>query len=655
MGAIQFGGLASGLDTSSLIDGLMQVDALRLEPIAEQSKQIDTQLTAVGRLQSYLDTFSKSIKDLSSASSLYLSSVSSNKEDIVKAKASGSADLGQGSISIEVKSLAVNEKTQSKTYESSDEALGLEGSFSINGENVSIEATDDLKDIRDKINSTDGIGAVASILKVSEGDYRLTITNDDGGIEGATFEDGDGVLNDLGIIGEKTPLGATSVGYTKKSSEIGTEGKFEINGVEVTIDATDTLKSVKDKLNAIDGVSASITQENGEYKLKLSGATDYKDKDGVLKDMGFASTSSSTSKNILQAGVNAKIVIDGSIEIERNTNKIDDVIDGLELDLQSAEEGTQVNIDFARDYSSVKDKVQEFVNSYNVVVNYIGDQTKYDEETKTTGDLGNSNLARRVISDLRSIINVDHSDYLPAEYSTLGNIGITTDQRTGVLNVDSDKLMEAMEGNFDAFVKMFSDTQTTSVTGLNIGASTNDTKNGKYYADPVENKFYDITEAKEAVDALPSNLGADNVGDKYFLTTEKNMYTWNGSSWGNKTNITSAEVEFSNGINTVKDGNGKGLGFDGTTAGLITFTKGYAGLFESLIENSMLDSENGYFKSEKDKLNNTKNGYEDQYDRMEARLEATREMLVKQFAQVEQMISQMQSSSSGLSSLVNVQ
>jgi len=652
MGSIQFSGLSSGLDTSSIIDSLVKVDSERLKPIAESADKLTKELSAEGRLKSYLSAFDGATKDISQVSSFYLSTVSSNNDSILTATSTGKADLGQGSIDVEVKHLAVNEKTQSNSYADKKSDLTINGDFSINGKNVSIVGSDSLEEIRDKINGTDNVGVVASILQVSDGDYRLTLSNDDGGTEGAVLGDGNGALQSLGITTNAQSIDSTSIGYDSETTDLNIAGDFTINGEVVTVTASDSLQDISDKLGAVSGVTSGISNVDGKYQIDLSGVSTLDDDSkNVLGRMGLTTM----SKNILQSGDDAEIVVDGSITVKRQSNSIDDVIQGLNINLNKAEVGTTVTIGFARDYDAIADKVQGFINSYNTVVNYIGDQSKYDADTNVAGDLANSRVAKRTISDLRNIINTDHSAYLPDGYGTLANIGITTDKTKGILNTDSTKLKDAMKSNFDAFVKMFADAKSTSISDLNIGTSTEDTKSGKYYSDPLNHTFYDITEAKDSTDALPGTLDSSNSGDKYFLTTDKKMYTWDGSAWDGGVAVTSANVEFLNGINTVKDGNGKGIGFDGSTSGVITFTKGISGLFDNLVNHNMLDSVDGYFTSDDKRIHDTIDSYDKQYTKLEDRLTAYRKRLVNQFAQVEMLMTKMKMQSSGLSSAPPIQ
>ena len=650
MGAIQFSGMSSGLDTAGIIDALVQVDAQRLAPYTEANESLEAELTAVGRVKSYLTNFATATEEIKDLSDFFLSSLSSSDESILTATATGNADLGQGSVNIEVLQMAVNEKTQSNSFTDSSSDRGIDGSFSLNGKNVSVVSSDSLAEIRDKINGTDDIGVVASIIKVSESDYRLTLTNDEAGTEGTVFGDGNGVLQSLGLTSSGPAIDTTSTDYDSELAAVGVEGSFTINGdQEVSVLATDNLEEIITKINTATGAStATLGNVDGKYQINLDGATTLTaDTDSVLGSLGLITS----GKNILQDGANSQIKIDGSIVVERTSNSIDDVIEGLEIDLEKAEAGEVVTVDFGRDYDAVADKIQSFVTAYNVVVNYIGDQSGYDEDTDTAGSLANSRISTRVISDLRSIINTDHSDYLPDGYGTLAHIGITSDQSKGTLNIDSDKLEEAMTSNFDAFIKMFANTESTSNADLNLGKSSDDTQSGKYYADPTTNQFFDITEAEDAASILPTSLDADSAGDQYFLTTDNKMYTWSGSAWDAGAAVTSATVTVSGGINTVTDGNGMGIGFDGSSAGVITFTKGFSGLFDDIVNENMLNSTDGYFKSEDDRINNTIDSNEDQYDRLDARLTSLRERLVSQFAQLEMYMAEMQTQATSLASM----
>ena len=82
----------------------------------------------------------------------------------------------------------------------------------------------------------------------------------------------------------------------------------------------------------------------------------------------------------------------------RSTNEIKDIGAGLTLNLLKAGE---INFDIKQDSEGLTSTMEELVEKYNELVNYLNDVTAYDSETKVSGDLADV----IEIKNLRSSIN----------------------------------------------------------------------------------------------------------------------------------------------------------------------------------------------------------------------------------------------------------
>jgi flagellar hook-associated protein 2 len=228
-----------------------------------------------------------------------------------------SQDASPGSYSVKINGVAIAEKLSSASFSSAATALGAEyaGDILINQVLVSINDTDTLTTVRDKINDANSgaypSGVAASIVKYGEGDYRVILT-------GATGEAGFSILNGgavdilnrFGFVDTsrsaknhlagadlsdrftsmnesiKTLLGLTTA-QTSADNEIVING----NGVAAIDLSTDTLSTLQSKLSAA-GLAASITTETegGKtyYRLMIEGsANTYTDKNNILETLGF--------------------------------------------------------------------------------------------------------------------------------------------------------------------------------------------------------------------------------------------------------------------------------------------------------------------------------------------------------------------------------
>lgn len=99
----------------------------------------------------------------------------------------------------------------------------------------------------------------------------------------------------------------------------------------------------------------------------------------------------------LKKAQDAEFTLDG-VKMYRSTNEIKDIGAGLTLNLLKAGE---INFDIKQDSEGLTSTMEELVEKYNELVNYLNDVTAYDSETKVSGDLADVNE----IKSLRSSIN----------------------------------------------------------------------------------------------------------------------------------------------------------------------------------------------------------------------------------------------------------
>lgn len=160
---------------------------------------------------------------------------------------------------------------------------------------------------------------------------------------------------------------------------------------DIKVEGGTTLSELRDKINeASNGsVVASILNVGGEdpYKLIIkSNATgakeeiivSYQDTDG--NDMSGALDLEMDS---IQSAKNAKFEYNG-IAIERATNKVSDLISGVNIELRKVDT-VEAHITVSQNTSALKDKMGEFVEKYNDLMKMINEITKYDVESTKAG------------------------------------------------------------------------------------------------------------------------------------------------------------------------------------------------------------------------------------------------------------------------------
>ena len=260
---------------------------------------------------------------------------------------------------------------------------------------------------------------------------------------------------------------------------LGEAGDFTLNGIPVSVAATDTLNDVRDKINATNTgltpskVSASILTVG---PARAGSSSPAPSRAPWVSSMPTPSGACSPPRahrrrRDLVTGADAQIKVDG-IPITRATNEITDVISGVTLSLQNEEPGTTVTLDVDRDAKAALDSAKAFVDAYNATVKFLKDQqTPARSRRRCTATAP----AHQPAALSRGIVGVIVGD---AGVPTTGSIAGFSISKTGELSLDESKFSAAYTGDFDNLRGLFTDgsgsaTLDTMLTGLlqtNTGA-----------------------------------------------------------------------------------------------------------------------------------------------------------------------------------------
>lgn len=252
--------------------------------------------------------------------------------------------------------------------------------------------------------------------------------------------------------------------FTSEADIIGT-GTLDISlGTDtfsLTIDSSNqTLEGIRDAINSAEnnpGVTASIINVDSGTQLVLSSdtigaantisisATDDDAIDGF--DLTRLATANLTT---LQAAQDAIIFVDQQ-QVTRDSNTFSDVITGVSFSLIKAEVGETATLTVGLDKGAITQSVNNFVDAYNSVAQVISQLSSFDAESGSRGQLQGDSGLRAIENDLRRLIS-DPIDGL--DIGTLAELGITTTS-TGQLEIDSTELDEAINNDFTAVSKLF--------------------------------------------------------------------------------------------------------------------------------------------------------------------------------------------------------
>ena len=271
----------------------------------------------------------------------------------------------------------------------------------------------------------------SSTTKAIEGNYNITV---------------DSIAKSQSLV---------MAGQASRTEDIGTGGKisFTIDGKVTELDLTSTGSSLDDIVKAINGnsdlgVQATILNNGSSAPHQLILTSKKTGTEAAVTDitvtgnaqlsdvMSFGSAGSSV---VEKAAENASLTVNG-VPITSQSNAIADVIDGVTINLTGAT-GKSNSLSISGDDEGVKKAIQEFVDRFNDVHKKLKQVTSYDTESKTGSALTGDSIARNIQSRLSSILNSPTSG---GAFSMLSEIGIRTDPKTGLLEVDNEKLNKSL-------------------------------------------------------------------------------------------------------------------------------------------------------------------------------------------------------------------
>lgn len=267
----------------------------------------------------------------------------------------------------------------------------------------------------------------------------------------------------------------------------------EHEAVTITVDnSNNTLRGLKDAINAADmGVTATIVNTGAGYKLSLLAASGAKNElqivaaesgDPGLADFKYDET---TAANETQRGRDAELKING-LTVFRPSNTIDDVVEGLTLDIYKAAPGEVITVTVEEDKTFAEQNIRDFVAAYNGFLDEIkpifGTREEQDEEGNTetvVGSLAKDSLAKSILSRIRSTIASAIPGLTNSDFTSLTNVGIRT-ELDGTLSISEDEFSKAMTDRFADVQKLFAPQTFSDSDDVIVNSYGKKTKAGEY-------------------------------------------------------------------------------------------------------------------------------------------------------------------------------
>jgi len=260
--------------------------------------------------------------------------------------------------------------------------------------------------IVDKLASAQKLQSAAAASSIQIGNGILTLKVGTGDAFDVTIAAGKGTLADI-----RDAINTQAAGKG-------------VNATLVRGDAGDVLMLASSKLGT--GGALTVTASGGDGGLS------------VLATTGGTMTVATPAQD-------AQVRVDG-ITRTYSGNSINDLIDGVTLNLTQAKPGETFKLEVGSDASTLKASLLGFISSYNTALGALRTQSAAGGEGKTAGPLSGDAAPRAIMQSLRNAVG--------GSYASLSALGLKT-AVDGSLSLDGSKFDTAIAANPLAVKNLF--------------------------------------------------------------------------------------------------------------------------------------------------------------------------------------------------------
>lgn len=503
MAGFSIDGISSGIDTTSYIDAIMELERQPAVLLEYEQAQKTNIVSAFKALQAKLLALQTSVGSLAKTSTFNAASVSISDDSYINATATGK--VGVGSYDIQVLSLARNHQIASQGFNDQGASAMGTGTISLSLGDGSVKtitidsSNNSLAGIKAAINAADA-GVTASIINDGSNShpYRLILSGDSTGLNNKISVDSSltGGLNlnyDTALFDspEMLSLGTGTTSQVALSPTAAFTGdKNKIYTFTVDGNGEQTVGSDIITVNWTDGTNSGsvlVTQADNEVELAGDGADGLKLSfaSGVLT--GGDTFQVTTFSPLLQAATDARLAVGSNsgtgspITVVSQNNQFKDVIPGVSLVLKKETQvGDYVSIQTDVDTDTIKQKIQDVITKYNSVMSFIDDQNTYNADTSESGVLFADWSVQTMQSSIRQAFTGTIAG-MESKYNQLASVGIRTGANGELSIKDNSALENALKEDLNDVIKLFTDSGTADSSFIEFVSSTSDTKVGSDY------------------------------------------------------------------------------------------------------------------------------------------------------------------------------
>jgi flagellar hook-associated protein 2 len=267
--------------------------------------------------------------------------------------------------------------------------------------------------------------------------------------------------------------------------------QFAIGGQTFTISDTETLTSLRDKINAATGsmpASDQVTASILDNRLVLqrvntgAGTISLSDTTGSpLATLGILDGSGNPANELL-AAQDAEFTVNGAVVTRSSNTGLADIIDGVTLNLYNT---GYSEVTVGRDNAAIKEAINTFIEAYNTaaeVNEFYGNWDRSDPSNPIPGMLQGNSMMREITYKLRELagqlMNTTHTaanagySYNGAQgiMDSLQHIGIWTQGESNRLAIIDEERLDAMLEQYPEEVEnLFRGVPSESEAGVRVG------------------------------------------------------------------------------------------------------------------------------------------------------------------------------------------
>ncbi len=437
-------GLVTGIDTTSIIDGLLSIQQSQLDRFGERRQKLVDQQSAFKGVEATLLGLQGSLGALRRAGDNAFSrkTVTSSDETVVTASVSSRAT--SGTYHLRVDQLARAHQIASQSIDAESELLA-KGTYTLQ---LGAKTPTDIV-LTDGNNSLDGL---AREINRAQSDMTALVITDS--------------------AGSRLLLSANETGSTNEINFTFTADPNDPSGTQIVFDTANPVQAAQD---------AQITLGSGA----------------------------------------------GAIQLTSASNQVDELIPGVTFDLLQADPNREISLTVAADTEAARSAVEDFVNAFNGLIDFVDEQQQFDAETNTAGLLlGNRSLIE-IRDTVSQTINVAVAGANPL-MNRLSAVGIQFSDQ-GKLTIQGSKLNDALNGGIegvtiDDVAKLMGDFGESNTPGIRFLTATRDTQPSPTLVEGGVTKVQPYTVSITRAAARAQIAGTQAVADSVIIGSGNNTF-----------------------------------------------------------------------------------------------------------------------------------